>query len=80
MQRHRFDPVSAVLGVLAVALGVLVLTGELDAFDTEGGWWLALAAVVIGLAIIPWRRDAGEQPLDASTDEPLDEEPAVLED
>jgi hypothetical protein len=76
MQRHRFDPVSAVLGVLAVALGILVLTGELDSFDTEGAWWLALAAIVIGLAIIPWRRGTPEEPLD----EPLDEEPAVLED
>jgi hypothetical protein len=62
MQRHPFDPVSAALGVLAVALGILVLTGELGAFDTDGAWWLALAAVVVGLAIIPWRRRTEEQP------------------
>ena len=55
MQRHPFDPVSAALGVLAVVLGLLVLTGELAAFDSDGGWWLAVAAVIVGLAIIPWR-------------------------
>ena len=55
MQRHPFDPVSAVLGVLAVALGVLVLSGELADFDTDGVWWVAVAALVIGVAIIPWR-------------------------
>jgi hypothetical protein len=59
MQRHHFDPVSAALGVLVVALGVLVVTGELGAFDTDGGWWFALAAIVLGIAIIPWRRASG---------------------
>jgi hypothetical protein len=55
MQRHSFDPVSAAIGVLAVILGLLVLTGELSGFDSEGGWWIAVAAVIVGLAIIPWR-------------------------
>ena len=54
MQRHPFDPVSAVLGVLAVALGVLVATRSLGGFDTAGGWWLAAAAAALGVAIIPW--------------------------
>jgi K+ transporter len=52
MQRHPVDPVSAVLGLLAVALGVLVAAGALD--DTHGGWWLVIAAVVIGVALLPW--------------------------
>jgi hypothetical protein len=62
MQRHSFDPVSAALGVLAVALGVLVVTGQLGSFDTDGAWWIALAALVIGLAIIPWRRRSVDEP------------------
>jgi hypothetical protein len=62
MQRHSFDPLSAVLGVLAVALGVLVVTGQLAAFDTDGAWWVALAALVIGVAIIPWRHRTADEP------------------
>jgi hypothetical protein len=54
VQRHPFDPVSAVLGVLAVALGVLVAIRSLGGFDTAGGWWLAAAAAAVGVAIIPW--------------------------
>jgi hypothetical protein len=56
VQRHPFDPVSAALGVLTVGLGGLVATRSLGDFDVNGGWWLAAAAVVVGLAIIPWRR------------------------
>jgi len=54
VQRHPFDPVSAVLGVLAIALGILVATRSLGGFDTAGGWWLAAAAAAVGVAIIPW--------------------------
>ena len=56
MQRHPFDVVSAAVGVLVVALGIVVMTGEIGAFDADGGWWIALAAVVVGVAIIPWPR------------------------
>jgi hypothetical protein len=60
VQRHPFDPVSAVFGVLAVALGILVATRSLGGFDTAGGWWLAAAAAVVGVALIPWNlRGAG---------------------
>ena len=55
MQRHPVDPVSAALGLLAVALGVLVAAGALDGFDDHGGWWLVVAAVIVGVAIVPWR-------------------------
>ncbi len=55
MQRHPFDAVSAALGALAIALGALVASGTVGSFDTRGAWWLAGAAIVVGLAIIPWR-------------------------
>ena len=56
MRRHPFDSVSAALGALAIALGVLVVSGEAGSFDARGGWWVAAAGVIVGLAIIPWRR------------------------
>jgi len=55
MHRHPFDPVSAVLGILAVAAGLLVALGELVDLDAAGPGWLAVAAVLVGAAIIPWR-------------------------
>ena len=70
MQRHPFDPVSAVLGVLAVALGVLVATRSLGGFDTAGGWWLAAAAAAVGVAIIPWNLLGAPRP-ETSTKAPL---------
>jgi len=59
VHRHPFDPVSAVLGILAVAVGLLVALGELVDLDAAGPWWVAVAAVLVGAAIIPWRRRAG---------------------
>jgi hypothetical protein len=54
MERHPFDPVSAAMGVLIVGLGVLVAIDALDGVDAQG-WWFALATLVVGLAIVPWR-------------------------
>jgi hypothetical protein len=65
VQRHPIDPVSAALGVLAVALGVLVMARGLGDSDVSGGWWLAAAAIVVALAIVPWRgvrSPAGPEP------------------
>ena len=56
MDRHPFDPVSAVGGIIAVVAGLLVLLGEAADLDAAGSWWLSGAAVLVGLAIIPWRR------------------------
>jgi hypothetical protein len=80
MQRHPVDPVSAALGLLAVALGVLVVAGALDDVDTNGGWWLVIAAIVIGVALVPWtwRRHAAEV-ADAGA-VPVAEEPEPLAD
>jgi hypothetical protein len=60
MQRHPVDPVSAALGLLVVAIGVLVAAGALDGFDDRGAWWLAIAAVIVGVAIVPWRWRASQ--------------------
>ena len=56
MARHPFDFLSAALGVVAVGLGVLVSTASIDRVDTDLGWWFALAALVLGLGLIPWNR------------------------
>lgn len=55
MTRHRFDLVSAVLAVFAVAGGVAVMTGESDWPGASAGWWVSAAALIIGLAMIPRR-------------------------
>jgi hypothetical protein len=66
MDRHPIDIVSGTLGVLVVALGVLIITGSLRDFDHRGGWWLAIAGIVVAIAIVPWRGNRGvttaEQP------------------
>lgn len=56
MRRHSFDPVSAALGIFAVVAGLFVMLGEAAEVDARGPWWIAGAAVLVGLAIIPWRR------------------------
>ena len=71
MRRHPFDALSAALGVLAVLGGSLVVLGEAVDLDTGGPWWLAVAAALVGLAIIPWR---GRAPLDdTATAVPVDD-------
>ncbi|MGY6501679.1 MAG: hypothetical protein ACXIVQ_12425 [Acidimicrobiales bacterium] len=52
MNPHRFDPVSAVLGAIAVAVGLLVATDSYDRLDTQGGWWLALGILALGIAVV----------------------------
>ena len=56
MHRHPFDPVSAVLGILTITAGLLVALGGFGDLDSGAPWWLAAAAALAGLAIIPWRR------------------------
>ena len=56
MRRHRFDPLSAALGVIAVALGLLVAAAEIDSLGADAGIWLAAGVLVVGLGLIPWTR------------------------
>ena len=76
MRRHPFDPVSAVCGIIAVAAGLLVVLGEAADLDTGGPWWIAGAALLAGLAIIPWRRRSAPGP--GRHGGPVDGEPARL--
>lgn len=56
MRRHPFDPLSAALGILAIALGVLVATAELDELGSDAGAWIAAGVLVAGLGMVPWSR------------------------
>ncbi len=56
MTAHRFDPLSAVLGIVAVITGVLVMLGDTDPLSTNLGPWITLGALAIGVALLPWSR------------------------
>lgn len=66
MRRHSFDPLSAALGILAVAIGVLVAAAEIDGLGSDAGAWIAAGVLVVGLGLIPWswRRSTSEPPDD----------------
>ena len=53
MNRHPFEPLSAALGIIAMAIGLAVITGSIDNISSNGGAWLAVAALVLGLGLIP---------------------------
>lgn len=76
MHRHPLDPVSGALGVLTVTLGVLIVTRSIRDYDHRGGWWLAIAGVVVAIAIVPWRGEpapnTAQQP---HADEPQTRDP-----
>lgn len=65
MDPHRFDALSAALGVLGLAAALAVATNALLTTDTYlGGWWVALGALVLGLGLLPWpgrRRSSPEE-------------------
>lgn len=56
MHRHPFDPLAAALGIVAIALGVLVATADIDDLGADAGIWLAIGVLVVGLGLIPWTR------------------------
>jgi hypothetical protein len=61
MQRHRFDPISAALGLLAGVAGALVALGGADDVVDEPGWWIAVALLVVGVALVPWTRAPADE-------------------
>jgi len=54
MQSHRFDPVSAVLGLVALVAGITLMAGETVPFDADLGPWLAIVALAFGVVLLPW--------------------------
>jgi hypothetical protein len=70
VNRHSFDLIAAALGVIAVALGVLVATDSIDRIDSDSGWWFAVGALVVGIALVPWSRRPGvDSPADVTTED-----------
>ena len=63
MQRHPFRPLDAVLGLALVLLGVLVAVFGFENVDDDNVvMWCAIAAGVIGLALLPWPRRTKSAP------------------
>jgi hypothetical protein len=57
VRRHPFRPLDAVLGLGLVILGVLVAVfGFEDVDDDNVVVWCAIAAGIVGLALLPWPR------------------------
>jgi hypothetical protein len=55
MDRHRFDPLSAALGVISLgAAAVVAGNAVLTTATYRAGWWVAVGALVLGLGLIPW--------------------------
>lgn len=71
MKRHSFDPLSAALGITAVAVGLLIALAEIDDLEADGGLWLAIGALILGLGLIPWVR----QRTSSEPDEPIEPTP-----
>ncbi len=56
MTAHRFDSLSAVLGIVATIIGVLVMLGDTNPLSTGLGPWITLGALATGVALLPWSR------------------------
>lgn len=70
MHSHRFDPVSAVLGLIALVAGVLTIAGSTVPFDGDVGPWLAVVALAFGVLVLPWGlRGQSRPPADSDPDE-----------
>ena len=67
MRRHTFDPLSAALGILAIAVGVLVASAEFDEVGSDAAGWVIAGVLLVGLALVPWSR---LRPRRAPDDEP----------
>ena len=63
MTPHRFDPISAVLGIVAIVAGILVMLGDTDPFSSDLGPWIAVGVLSIGIALLPWGRRRGAPPV-----------------
>lgn len=69
MHSHPFDPVSAVLALIALVAGILVIAGSTLPFEANVGPWLAAVALVFGVFLLPWSISRGHAPADPDDDE-----------
>lgn len=70
MTSHRFDPVSALLALAAIAGGLAVAFELTDPFgDADAGVWLAVLALAVGAVVIPWGRRERVPDAGAASDE-----------
>ena len=62
MPPHRFNPLSALLGVVIVALGAAVAVFGFDRIDDDPMLWAAAGAVFVALILvaIPGRSQRGD--------------------
>ena len=51
MERHRFDPISAVFGTLFVATGLAFMFDRVEATDIDGRVAIAVGLLFVGLLI-----------------------------
>ena len=58
---HPFQPLDAVLGAVLVAVGVLVAMFGFEGVDDNVFVWVAIGAVLAGIALIPWPRPRGRR-------------------
>jgi hypothetical protein len=66
---HRFDALSAALGVLCLAAAGAVATNALLTTDSYlAGWWVAVGALVLGLGLLPWPGRRAPSPDAAAAD------------
>lgn len=72
MHAHRFDPLSAVLGVVAIVAGILVMLGDTDPLSSNLGPWIAIGALGIGIALLPSGRRRGDRFTRDASDPPAD--------
>ena len=76
MHRHPIDPLSAVLGLAATIAGVVVAIGRAEPLTDDAVWWIALLALLLGVALVPWnRRPAATVPIAPRATDPADHGP-----
>ena len=72
MNRHAFDPVSFLAGVVLTAMGIAILTESLTLLEANAGWLVPVFAVAFGAAVLLSTPRAGK---DRSPAEPAEEAP-----
>ncbi len=72
MHRHTIDPLSAVLGLIAIGAGVAVASGRADSLAVNAIWWIAIVALLLGIALMPWSRIPLTKAPDPTPDMPAD--------